>query len=125
SIETCSSMEASWPERGYYLVEVDTTRAQELGTKHIAQLHQNARRPFYRFTIKTDLFTTPDALCDHCSELLARRARELGARRGSNEARPLVELHLSGVLAFDNQALDLDRIEQIVNDAFDPLYVLL
>jgi DNA repair exonuclease SbcCD nuclease subunit len=124
SIETCSSLEASWPERGYYLVHVDTGRAQERGGKHVAALRTNLRRPFHRMTIKTDLHATPDDLCHHCQEVFTRRARDVGARRGG-DSRPVVELHLTGVLAFDHHALEVDRIQQMINEAFDPLHVLI
>jgi DNA repair exonuclease SbcCD nuclease subunit len=124
SIETCAISEASWPERGYYLVEVDTTRTPEAGEpKHQAQLKANPRRPFHRMSDKTDLLTTPEALYDHCRELLNRKARDLRTPQ-SEHKRPVVELQLNGLLPFPRNALDPKTLEQLVHDAFDPLLPL-
>ena len=66
-------MEASWPERGYYLVSVDTDRVRtESEPKHEAQLRANPRRTFHRISMKTDLYVSPDSLYDSCQELLSR-----------------------------------------------------
>jgi DNA repair protein SbcD/Mre11 len=129
SLETCSMMECSWEERGYYLVTVDTARARETGeAKHTAQLCANSRRTFHRLSLKTDLYTTPDALYSHCREFLQRRARDLGVRRrdGSDDSsvRPVVELQLTGVLPFDRSVLEIARYEEMVMEIFDPLLVL-
>ena len=73
SLETCSTMEASWPERGYFIVEVDTAQAAENGgRKHTATLFANVRRPFHRLSFKTDLYESPDALLDQCDQFLRR-----------------------------------------------------
>ena len=46
STETCSMSEAAWPKRGYYLVEVDTDKAQEPDQlKHVVTLHASQHDP--------------------------------------------------------------------------------
>ena len=77
SAETCSSAEAAWKERGYYLVEIDTERSE--GPKHVATLHANVRRPFERIFIKTDLYESPEGIYKHAHDLMSRRARDLWA----------------------------------------------
>ncbi|NJN80951.1 MAG: hypothetical protein HC802_00775 [Caldilineaceae bacterium] len=38
--------------------------------------------------------------------------------------RPVVELQLTGVLPFERSALDVDALEEIITDAFNPLIAL-
>src|SRR5690606_2882876 len=114
--------EAHWPDRGYYLVEVDTSRSE--GPKHVATRHVNRRRPFHQVTMKVDTFQSPDHLYSQCQELLARRARDHGVARLGPDERPVVVLNLSGVLPFDRTALDLAYLEQIVNGCYEPLHVM-
>lgn len=122
SLENCSLAEAEWPERGYYLVDVDTSRK---GVKHDAVLKANARRPMHRLALKTDLLTSFEALESNCRELLARKARDLGARHATDETRPIVELQLTGVLPFDRAGLDIGKLEELAREAFAPLHVLI
>lgn len=124
SLETCSAMEASWPERGCYLVEVDTARAASGGSKHTASLRALPRRLFHRLSIKTDLYAGPEDFYAGCRQLLDRRARDLGARRRSAEDAPVVELQLTGVLPFDRADLDMAAVEAMVKEAFAPLTAL-
>ncbi|MCB0061479.1 MAG: exonuclease SbcCD subunit D [Caldilineaceae bacterium] len=135
SPESCSVVESDWKDRGYYLVTVDTERAQATDTaeidaeegsatprKHDAILHTNPRRTFHRFSVKTDLLTSPVHLLDYCREFLERKARDIGPHRA--EDRPVVELQLTGVLPFERSALDLDALEAIINECFQPLMTL-
>jgi DNA repair exonuclease SbcCD nuclease subunit len=125
SLESCNITEAAWDGRGYYLVEVDTDRPRAAAEpKHRADLRPNARRTFHRLIVKTDLLTTPEALCDHCRQLFARKARDVGAQRARADQRPVVEVQLHGVLPFERSALDLKEVEQLVSEAFTPLLVL-
>lgn len=125
SPETCSMTEAQWPDRGYYLVDVDTSQAP----KHQATLHANPRRPFHRLSAKTDLLTSPEALYDFCGELLERKASDLsrnansgGRRTPAALASPVVELQLTGILPFDRSDLDLKHLESLIESAFAPLH---
>ena len=111
STETNSMTEAAWPERGSYLVEVDT----ETKPKHRAVLHANARRPFERLFFKVDGCDTPVELVDHCRRHVERRRRQFKGNA------PVVELRLTGVLPFDRSALPLEPLEQTVEEVYRPL----
>lgn len=130
SPETCSMMEASWPERGYFLVEVDTDAPVEVAAEsdekrrpllHNARLCVNPRRTFLRHSVKTDLYDSPEALYSYCADFLKRKARDVATAKGQDQ--PVVELQLTGVLPFERSALDANRLEALVRDAFDPLHV--
>ncbi len=124
SPETCSLTEASWPHRGYYLVEVDTTRPRD-GEEpaHQATLHANPRRPFLRLELGADHYATPDELYQACQKLITRKQRDW-APELARQPRPVVELRLSGVLPFDRSALDASRLEAMLEEAFSPLVCL-
>ncbi len=127
SPESCSVAESEWRDRGYYLVTVDTERARNATTeqttpKHEAVLCTNPRRAFHRIAMKTDLLTSPADLLAHCRDLLTRKARDVGQTKAAEK--PVVELQLTGVLPFDRSALDLDAIETLVKEIFQPLMVL-
>ncbi len=114
SPETNSLTEAAWPERGYYLVEVDT----EAEPKHRPVLHANSRRPFERLFFKVDAYETPDDLLEACRRFVERR-RSLF----KGEA-PVVELRLSGVLPFDRSALSIEPFEKTVIELYKPLHCI-
>lgn len=122
SLENCSLTEADWPDRGYFLVDVDTARS---GIKHEAVLKANPRRPIHRLALKTDLYTAPDMLMERCGEYLRRKARDVGAKRTTDETRPIVELQLTGVLPFDRAGLDVSALEEMVREEFLPLHVFI
>lgn len=124
SLETCSAMEASWPERGCYVVEVDTARAGEGEPKHTAILRPVPRRAFHRLSMKTDLYSGPDEFYAACRQYLERRARDLGAKRHGAADAPVVELQLTGVLPFDRSDLDMNAVEATVREVFTPLTAL-
>ena len=111
SPETNSMSEAEWPERGYYLVEVDT----EAEPKHRPVLHANSRRPFERLFFKVDACETPGELFEQCQAHVERRRRRFRGRE------PVVELQLSGVLPFDRSALELEPLKQMVDKLYQPL----
>ncbi|MDE0200273.1 MAG: exonuclease SbcCD subunit D [Caldilineaceae bacterium] len=111
SPETNSLTEAAWPERGYYLVEVDT----EAEPKHRPVLHANPRRAFERLFFRVDACETPADLVGECRRYIERQRRQF---RGKE---PVVELRLSGVLPFDRGGLDLKRLEQVVEEQYKPL----
>jgi DNA repair exonuclease SbcCD nuclease subunit len=112
SPETCGFDEAGWPDRGYYLVNVDTGQSP----KHSARLIRNPRRPFVRLSLSVDSYSSPEALYAAAEELTKQEA----ARHAAG-AQPVVELTLEGVLPFDRRELDGRRLESIVQAAFDPL----
>lgn len=122
SLETCSAQEAQWANRGYYLVDVDTSRGE--GPKHVARLHANRRRTFCSMSLKVDTLLSPDHLYDECRRFLKRKALDQGVARLGPKERPVVALHLNGVLPFDRTALDLARLEELVRECYDPLHVM-
>ncbi len=122
SPETCSLDEVSWPERGYYLVQVDTEKPREPEEpRHQATLHANRRRPFLRLYVKVDLADTPQALYAHCQEVIARKARD---HASIIPKQPVISLTLSGTLAFERSQLDMARLRELVEEHFSPLLVL-
>lgn len=126
SPETCSMTEAAWPERGYYLVDVDTSAPSPLdekagvGSLHTATLHANPRRDFVRLSFKVDACTSPDALYTACQEYVEREARDRSTK-SRNASAPVVELRLHGVLAFDRVGLELERYQELLVEHFSPL----
>ncbi len=111
SPETCGMDEAAWTDRGYYLVDVDTSK----DPKHQAKLVQNPRRAFHRLRFGVDHCDSPQALYSAVKKLVSREARD------GNGDEPVVELTLEGVLAFERRDLDRGRLEAIVEEAFSPL----
>jgi exonuclease SbcD len=114
SPETCSMEEVAWSDRGYYLVEMDPGR----DPAHQAELIAPPRRPFHRLRLAVDALEEPTAVYDAVRVLLRRHDREI-----VRDPPPVVELALSGVLAFNRFDLDLDYIESIVQEALSPLLV--
>lgn len=123
SPETCSMAEVAWPDRGYYLVEVDTEQAsahpsgQPDISKHRARRVCNPRRPFLRLSLTVDTYENPDALYTATEQHVKREATGY-----DTDTQPVVELILEGVLPFDRHELDTKRCEVIVQDAFNPLF---
>jgi exonuclease SbcD len=131
SPETCGMDEAAWPDRGYYLVEVNTLPpARALQTvKHRARLVRNPRRPFFRLSLNVETcprpasgtYDTPEALYAAAEEFARRESAKVAGHAGNTQ--PVVEMALEGVLPFDRRELDMKRLEAIVQDTFDPLLV--
>ncbi len=122
SLETCSAMEAIWPDRGYLLVEVDTSRGDKV--KHTIKQCACKRRQFVRLSFKTDLIEEPEALYSQLLEMLTRRARDLGIARLEKDECPVVDLQLHGVLQFDRSGLSIPRIEEMIEQTFKPLHIM-
>lgn len=112
SPETWSMEEVTWPERGYYLVEILPGR----NPNHQAELITTPRRPFHRFRLEVDALTDPNAVYDAVCRLLRREGNGI-----IRDPAPVVELTLSGVLPFNRFDLDLDHIKGLLNDAWSPL----
>jgi DNA repair exonuclease SbcCD nuclease subunit len=124
STETCSVTEAEWDDRGYFLVDILPADTDEDAPRHAAALHANRRRPFFRLSFKVDHVASPTELESQVGEFLMRKARDLRVDRLDDDARPVVDLQLTGVLPFDRGALRLDLIETMAWDAFAPLHVM-
>ncbi len=112
SPETCSMDEVAWPQRGYYLVEV----LPDTGTRHRAELRAVPRRPFHRFTLPVDGYTDPASVYDGVRDLIARKDSEVAPA-----SRPIIQLSLTGVLPFSRYDLDLVYIQDLLEEAWNPL----
>jgi DNA repair protein SbcD/Mre11 len=113
SLETVSIDEVQWPERGYYAVEVDTSRK----AKHQARLVACPRRAFVRLSQDVSRCGSPTKLYDAVTKLAARTARE-------KLPQPVVEIELRGHLPFNAGDLDLAEIERPTVEAFGALKVI-
>jgi len=114
SPETWSIEEAAWPKRGYYLVDVQPGGDPD----HRAELTAPRRRAFHRLRLPVDALPEPNAVYDAVRARLRRKRKDI-----TRDPYPVVELTLSGVLAFSRFDLDLDYVESIVKDAVSPLLV--
>ncbi len=112
SPETCNITESAWPERGYYLVEVQPGNA----SNHRAELVSVPRRPFYRFRLQVDALNAPNQVYDAARALLEREGRAV-----TRDPAPVVELVLGGVLPFSRYDLDLGYVKRLLQDAWSPL----
>jgi DNA repair exonuclease SbcCD nuclease subunit len=131
SPENCSIAENDWQHRGYLIVDLDLSRAQ--GSEDETPCHtvvqgRNRRRCFRLYPYKTDHVQTPEELHDRLRSFLQRKATELSdevaadtrAGRMTDVQPPVVELYLTGVLPFERAALDVPRIEAILQESFQP-----
>ncbi|MBX5449218.1 metallophosphoesterase family protein [Thermogemmatispora sp.] len=125
SPETWSAEEAQWHERGYYFVEIDTTQARPSGKLACSSYHRathliNSRRPFVRHELRVDGLETPEAIYARLAEFCQREGpRYIGVEE---RRRPVVQVQLVGALGFDADALDLQRMEELLRSAFQPLH---
>jgi DNA repair exonuclease SbcCD nuclease subunit len=126
STETCSAEEAQWQDRGYFYVQVDTDEPERIGIRpdmrervHRAEQIVGERRPFIRHNLRVDGLDEPHALHarleDYC--------RQEGDPHPEAGKEPVVQISLFGTLSFDAGALDISHMEEIVREAFHPLYV--
>jgi DNA repair exonuclease SbcCD nuclease subunit len=118
SPETCSMDEVTWPDRGYYLVEVHPGSRPP----HHATLVPASRRPFHRFHLALDALPDPYAVYDEV-QILIRKQNPHVSRDTSEPARsaPVVELRLGGTMAFSRYDLDLQHIQGLLEEAWSPL----
>ena len=112
SLEACGMDERNW-RGGWYHVTVDTGA-------HKAQHIKSKRRHLHRIKIEVDKFNHPTALYDAIRVELEdyKRALTMG------HLKPVVQIWLDGVLAFDRHDLDTRYIEQILIEVIDPLKAL-
>lgn len=113
SLETNSVDEAAWEDRGFFYVEVDPSKRPA----HRAEAIRGRRRPFLRFSFPVDAYRSPEALEKALQAFLDGQASEAIRRE-----RPVVELALRGVLAFDAARLELGRLEELVRERFQAVY---
>lgn len=112
SPETWSVEESAWPDRGYFLVEVQPGKS----LNHKANLVPTPRRPFHRSRLEVDTLTEPNALYDAVRRLLKREGNSV-----PRDPACVVELTLSGTLPFNRFDLDLDFVTELIEEAWSPL----
>lgn len=115
SPETCSIEEMAWPERGFYLVEVDTAAHP----MHRARRIQNPRRPFVQVPINVERFQEMQELYAAIPTQLKECVKDLDA------VQPVVEVVLEGVWPFAAERVDVERVRSIVEQQVEPLLVRL
>jgi exonuclease SbcD len=113
SPETCSIEETAWPERGFYLVEVDTA-ADPL---HRPRRIQNPRRSFLQVRVHVDRFQNVDRLYQALADELEKQTGH------PPPPRPVVEVVLEGVWQFAAERVDVERVRAIVGQQLEPLLV--
>lgn len=120
STETVSAEEAHW-KRGYYLVEVDLDGEPTHHAQHIL----NKQRPFLRWSFSVDDLSSPEILLarfaawctDHHSQ-----AQRSAAQFGGD---PVIDVSLSGTLAFDASGLERRALEERVKQHMPALHVII
>jgi exonuclease SbcD len=116
STETWGAEESAW-DRGYYAVTVDTDVAPD-EPRHHAEHVTNPKRPFVRLPFRVDGLSDPASFYDHFERKVAQAAREQQDALGR---KPVVDVSLTGVYAFDAAAIERTRLEDIVRERFQPL----
>jgi len=121
STETVSAEEYEW-HRGYYLVTVDTDSLNQ--PRHVAQHIENHKRPFIRWSFAVDGLPTPEDLIAKFSASIDRHIPKQYST-DLKESAPVVDVTLRGRLAFDQNALDRKKIEELVTARLHPLHVII
>ena len=125
STETCGAEEAGWEDRGYYYVEIDTDEPERIidlsrqEKRHHAEHKISHRRPYIRYELRVDGLNEPEGVYERLEDYCRRE----GYKHEAEVLRPLVQIHLIGTLAFDAGSLDMPRMEEMVRNYFQPLYV--
>jgi len=101
--------EVAWPERGYFVVDVDTSRSPAHAVRPVC----NPRRVFRRYTFPVAGHDTPEDLAE---ALLGRLTPE--ATPALRACEPVVEVELLGALPFSRGDLDVSALESRIGDLF-------
>ncbi len=117
STETWGAEESAWEDRGYYAVTVDTDVAPG-ESRHEAQHIANPKRAFVRLGFKVDGLSDPASFYDHFERMVAQGVRDHPDALGR---KPVVDVSMTGVYAFDGAAIERARLEEIVRERFQPL----
>jgi DNA repair exonuclease SbcCD nuclease subunit len=117
STETWGAEESAWEDRGYYAVSVDTDVA-EGEPRHLAEHVTNPRRPFVRLGFRIDGLNDPAAFYESFTRRVEQGTRENNDALGR---KPVVDVSMTGVWAFDSAAIERTRLEEIVRERFQPL----
>lgn len=116
STETWGAEESAW-DRGYYVVRVDTAVAPG-EPKHVAEHITTPKRPFVRFSFKVDGLSDPAMFYDRFERQVSQQARDHADTR---DRKPVVDVALTGVFAFNSGDIERARLEEMVKERFHPL----
>jgi len=108
SLETCSIDEAAWPDRGYFLLDVEAGAEPPLTVTQVP----TRKRGFVQFTWPVDAYEDPEGLYTDLNHCMADEAMNSSFRS------PVVQLRLDGMLRFDRSALDIGLIERMLSNLF-------
>lgn len=132
SPENCSIAETDWPKRGYLVASVEPGAPRGEEPRHTVVQGCVPRRRCRLYSFKTDHAASPADLMERLRQFLERKGTELAdehAREeraqkrsgsGCDQMPPVIELYLTGVLPFERSALEMDAIEALVNECFQP-----
>jgi DNA repair protein SbcD/Mre11 len=122
STETVSAEEWEW-ERGYFVVGVDPGATPPHTVVHVS----NPRRSYLRWVFNVDGLASPQDLIARFEHFIERRQRPEGSVPEAQSAgdRPVVDIALRGLLAFDQSALDRKAMEAVVRRSITPLLVMI
>lgn len=110
SLESISVEEAAWPNRGFYMVDVDMATGQ-----HKAVLHTVPRREIVRVKIRVD----EAAHMQHLLEMI------LDAIPRSTGTQSLFDISLRGLFSFPSAQFDAELVRKAVTHDYQPLHILL
>ncbi|HEX9035950.1 MAG TPA: exonuclease SbcCD subunit D [Ktedonobacterales bacterium] len=117
STETWGAEESEWSDRGYYAVTVDTDVTPG-EPRHFAERITNPRRPFVRLSFRVDGLSDPTSFYERFERMVAQGAR---AHQDAVGRKPVVDVSMIGVYAFDSSAIERARLEKIITERFQPL----
>ncbi|MFO7917136.1 MAG: DNA repair exonuclease [Anaerolineae bacterium] len=112
SLESNNVTESGWQNRGYFIVDVYPSRNPAFT---VTEIH-NTRRPFICPSFEVDPYDTPEALYAALKDHL-----QIEAGEKNTEQRPVVVLRMTGVLPFDHSDLDIEHVDELVREIFEPV----
>ncbi|MFP3895895.1 MAG: exonuclease SbcCD subunit D [Anaerolineales bacterium] len=112
SLESNSVTESEWKDRGYFIVDV---HPKDNPTFTVTEIH-NARRRFICPSFEVDPYDTPKALYTALEGYLQNEAEAQGVGQ-----RPVVVLRMTGALPFDHSDLDIEHIDKLTREIFEPI----
>lgn len=122
SLEAHDAREAKW-KHGYYIVDV-------VDDSFDYEFNYSFRRPFFSFDFIVDDYNSPEELekgfkqkIDDVLPDLEKKQQIERFMAGNNTRKPVVDLHLKGLLQFSRSRLDIDWIRSFVEEKMKALYV--
>lgn len=112
SLECCGMDERNW-HGGFYLVSIPEKSGETFSARHV----QINRRLFHRIVFPVEGRNTPLELRTALNTVLTADKKSLGKQ----EKPPIIELVLEGILAFDRQMLELEAIQELMQNIFEPV----